>query len=99
MNVEIAEKLQQLGFRPSKNANSESTSWSQRIQVGNSKAVLLIREFGIGFQYRFLVANANKDREQEQWMDADDIASAIYSLRAALSICQRTKRELEDDAS
>jgi hypothetical protein len=95
MNLEIAEKLQQLGFRPSKSGNSEHSSWSQLFQVGNSKAVLCIREFGVGFQYRFLIANASKEREQEQWLDAYDIASAIHSLHAAQSMWQRARRELE----
>lgn len=95
MNLEIAEKLQQLGFRLSKNGNSENNSWSQLVQVGNAKAVLCVREFGTGFQYRFLVANASKAREQEQWLDADDITSAIYSLHATPSMCQKTRRELE----
>lgn len=95
MDVEIAEKLHQLGFRPNKSSTTEHSSWSQRFQVGNAKAVLCIREFGVGLQYRFLVANVSKEREQEQWLDADDITSAIFSLRAAESMWQRTRRELE----
>jgi hypothetical protein len=95
MNLEIAEKLQQLGFRPSKNSNTENSSWSQLFQVGNSRAVLCIREFGVGFQYRFLIANASKEREQEQWLDACDIVSAIRSLHATLSMWQKAKRKLE----
>jgi hypothetical protein len=95
MDAEIAEKLHQLGFRRSKNGNGEHTSWSQLILVGNAKTVLCIREFGVGLQYRFLVANASKERDQEQWLDAYDITSAIYSLNATSSMWQRTMCELE----
>ena len=95
MNKEQAEKLYQLGFRPSKNNTSEHSSWSQFFRVGNAKVVLCIREFGAGIQYGFLVANKGKTREQEQWMEADDIMSAICSLNATGLMVREAKRELE----
>ena len=95
MNDETRDKLHQFGFRLGKNGNSDFESWSQIFQVGNMRAVLCIREFGIGHQYRFLLANVGKEREQEQWSDASDIISAIWALRAALSMWLKVRRELE----
>jgi hypothetical protein len=95
MNLEIAEKLHQLGFHLSKNGNSEYASWSQPFQVGNLKAVLCIREFGVGYQYRVLLANANKARDQEQWFDADEIMSAICGLLATRLMWKWSRREIE----
>jgi hypothetical protein len=95
MNTEMKEKLYDYGFRHGRNGNTGFESWSQIFRVGNVKAVLNIREFGAGIQYGFLVANVSKDREQEQWMDASGIFSAICALHAALRMWLKVRRELE----
>src|SRR5260221_12230553 len=96
MNLEMIEKLDQLGFRPSRNGNNEhSSSWCQSIRIGSMKAVFCVREFGVGYQYRVLLASATKDREQEQWFDAVDIMSAALCLFAAKVLWGWTRRELE----
>jgi hypothetical protein len=95
MNLEIAEKLQRLGLYPSKDGNSESNSRSRVFRVGNVKAVLCVRDFEGAYQYRILLANAGKAREQEQWFDAKEILNAVFCLIAAGAKYLQAKRAIE----
>ena len=95
MNLEIAEKLQRLGLYPSKDGNSESNSRSRVFRVGNVKAVLCVRDFEGAYQYRILLANASKAREQEQWFDAKEILNGAFCLVAASAKYLQAKRAIE----
>ena len=96
MNLEIAEKLQRLGLYPSKDGNSESNSRSRVFRVGNVKAVLCVRDFEGAYQYRILLANAGRAREQEQWFTAKEILNAVFCLIAAGAKYRQVKRAIEE---
>lgn len=98
-NVEI-EVLRKLKFVPcTENGNKSllvsERAWVRRFGVGPVQPVLWVKKTVIGFDYRVLVSNSEKKKDEAQWFDILEVPLLVFSFLGLWSAWKKARRGLE----
>ena len=92
MKEEAVKKLTQLGFTQGRTPNN----WVRQFKTGgDAKAVLVVRDTAVGFEYRCGLVNPTQAEGEEQWFDAADMRLAIGSMQLAVQFWKEARHALE----